>query len=236
MSYDSALTIFSPNGELLQVDYAAQAVKLGQATIGILCDDCVLFGVAKPSLNKLQISHTVSKIHKIDKNCTTAFTGLGPDGRVIMNQIRREAAVFKINYDDDPSIEYMAKYIASIFQKMTQTGGTRPFGVGMFISGISKQDDKPKLFQVLPAGMVTEYKANCIGKGSEAVVEKLKAKYKDNMTRDEGKKLMMRCLFEVIDNPKLNGEIAVIDGNGVNYVTEEDRTRLAEEIEKEDAK
>merc|ERR1711972_262413 len=135
-----------------------------------------------------------------------------------MNQARVEAQSYKLNYDDDPSIEYMAKYIASIFQKMTQTGGTRPFGVGMFISGMSKQDGKPKLFQVLPAGMVTGYKANCIGKGSESVVEKLKAKYKDNMTNEEGKKLMMRCLFEVIDNPKLNGEIAVIDNNGVTYV------------------
>ena len=236
MSYDSAQTIFSPQGELLQVDYATQAAKLGQPTIGILCNDCVLYGISKPSINKLQIPNTVSKIHRIDANCTTAYTGLNADGRVVMNRARVEAQSFKLNYDDDPSIEYMAKYIASIFQKMTQTGGTRPFGIGVLISGMSAKDGRPKLFQVLPGGMVTEYKANCIGKGSEAVVEKLKQKYKDDMTREEGMQLMMRCLYELVDNPKQNGEIGIVDANGLSWVSEENRARLADLIEEENNK
>ena len=226
MSYDSALTIFSPSGELLQVDYAFQAVKLGEATIGILCEDQVLIGVVKHTQNKLELPNSMSKIQKIDKNCTTAFTGLAPDGRVLMNMARREAQVYRMTYDDPPSIEYMAKYIASIFQKMTQTGGTRPFGVGMFISGISGKDNKPKLFQVLPGGMVTEYKANCIGKNSDSVVEKLKSKYTDGMSLAEGKRLMMRCLYSVIDNPKDNSEIAIIDKDGVSFVSKDERGEL----------
>lgn len=91
----------------------------------------------------------------------------------------------------------------------------------------------PKLFQLTPAGMIAEWKANAIGKGSETVNETLKKNYEDLMTREAGLKLMMRCLFDAVDNPKMNSDIATIDGKGCVYITEEQKATLAAEVEED---
>ena len=52
-TYDKAITVFAPDGQLFQVQYAFEAVNRGSATIGVVGKDCIVLAVEKNTVAKL---------------------------------------------------------------------------------------------------------------------------------------------------------------------------------------
>lgn len=107
------------------------------------------------------------------------FAGLQADARILAEKIRLESQSFRFNYEDEPTVEYIARFLGETQQKYTQKGGTRPFGVSCFLSGFT--DGRPVLYQTEPSGAVGQWKASAIGKKSKELREFLEKHYVDGM-------------------------------------------------------
>jgi proteasome alpha subunit len=208
IGYDRAITIFSPDGRLFQVEYAIEAVRRGTTAIGIRCKDGVVLAVEKRILN-MQEPESVEKIFDIDSHVGAAIAGLTADARVLIDNARIQSQVNRLYYNEPISIATLTKKICDLKQLYTQHAGVRPFGVSLIIAGI---DDAPRLFMTDPSGAYWGYLAAAIGSGSTVVKEELEKEYKEDQTLDEIIVMALKSLKKVIESEldTTKAEVAVI--------------------------
>lgn len=209
--YDRAITVFSPDGHLFQVEYAQEAVKKGSTAVGVRGANCVVLGVEKKSVAKLQEERTVRKICLVDNHVVMAFAGLTADARILVNRARIECQSHKLTVEDPVTLEYITRYIAELKQRYTQSNGRRPFGISCLIGGFD-QDKTPRLYQTEPSGTYHEWKANATGRNAKTVREFLEKYYNPEEVTTEQKtiKLAIRALLEVVQSGGKNLEIAIM--------------------------
>lgn len=195
MGYDRAITMFSPDGRLLQVEYARKTVENGNDALGFVCKDGVLLVSTKKSNNPLMVMESVEKSYVIDDHVVSVSSGLLSDSRVLVDKARIFAQENRMRYQAPIDTLSMVKYIADIKQYTTQTGSMRPFGVSFLIAGVDLTGKR--LFMTDPVGIYFEYKAIAIGKNEKIINEKLIDKYKDDILMKDAMLIALNILKEV---------------------------------------
>jgi 20S proteasome subunit alpha 4 len=231
--YDRALTIFSPDGYLLQVEYAAEAVRKGMSVVGVRALNSIVLAVECRTAPKLQDSRSAKKVVSIDDRIVLAFSGLQADARVLVDMARVEAQSYRLNMEHAPSVEYIGRYIAKVKQKYTIQGGRRPFGVSTLIGGFSN-DGSPGLYQTEPHGILTSWKAQAIGSNAKTLQDFLEKNVKEDLTDANAKIMAVRALLEVVETNRQgnqNIEVVVITREGVSRLTEEDIRSIIQSID-----
>jgi len=175
MGYDRAITVFSPDGRLYQVEYAREAVKRGTTAVGIKAKDGVVLIVDKRVSSKLLEASSIEKIFKIDEHIGVASSGLVGDARALVDRARVECQINRVSYDEPIEVEALAKKICDHMQSLTQYGGIRPYGTALLIAGVS--DGEVRLFETDPSGTLLEYKATGIGIGRPAAMKVFEEEY-----------------------------------------------------------
>ncbi|MBS3071146.1 archaeal proteasome endopeptidase complex subunit alpha [Candidatus Pacearchaeota archaeon] len=195
MGYDRTATMFSPEGKLLQVEYAEKAIKWGSASIGMVCNDGVMILADKRIDEKLITPTSSSKISEIDSHIIASSAGIVADARVLIERSQVLAQQHRVTYDSPIEPETIIKEISNIKQQFTQYGGARPFGVAIMVAGIN--NGKTELYASDVTGNYFSYHANAIGENDEKIREKLREEYRKDLTIKKGAKIALNIFKEI---------------------------------------
>ncbi|HXY88129.1 MAG TPA: archaeal proteasome endopeptidase complex subunit alpha [Candidatus Acidoferrales bacterium] len=211
MGYDRAITVFSPDGRLFQVEYAREAVKRGTTSVGIKASDGVVLLVDKRVASRLLEPQSTEKIFQIDDHIGAVTSGLVADARALVDRARVDAQINRVVYNEPIGVEVLAKKICDHKQTFTQYGGVRPYGTALLIGGVD--DEGPHLFETDPSGALLMVKATGIGSGRNAVMEVLEEKYDENANIEKTVDLGLEALYKATEGKLTVGtvEIAVVD-------------------------
>lgn len=202
MAYDRAITVFSPDGRLFQVEYAREAVKRGTTTVGLKFKDGAVLIVDKRIASRLIEPKSIEKIFQIDEHIGCATSGLVADARVLVDNARVTAQISKITYDERISVEMLVKRICDYKQNYTQYGGVRPFGTALLVAGVD--DQGVHLFETDPSGALVSYKAGSIGAGRNVVMEVFEEHYQEGMEMEDAIVLGLQALKKATEEENLN--------------------------------
>lgn len=208
--YDRAITVFSPDGRLYQVEYAIETVRRGTLAIGVKSKDGVILAVEEKA-RKLQISNVTQKIFQVDDHIGVAAAGYIPDARTQVDHARFFAQSNRLIYDEPVDVEGVAKNMADMAQQFTQYAGVRPFGVALILAGVDKNG--ASLYLTDPSGTYIGYDAVAIGAGSDQVTEFLEKQYQLEISMEDAGALAMQSIYLVSEEKTgtRHVKMAVID-------------------------
>jgi len=196
-AYDRAITVFSPDGRLFQVEYALETVNRGATIIGIVSSKGVVLGAEEKIETPLQDTDFTWKIYGVDDHLGAAVVGLGSDARILIDQARIYAQSNRLTYDEPIDVEIMTKRVGDVKQLYTQHAGVRPFGVSIIFGGVDKTGCR--VFTTDPSGSYRGYKAVSVGIGREIVEGILKEDYRADLSLDDTIKLAAKCLTKSLE-------------------------------------
>ena len=220
MGYDRAITLFSPDGRLLQVEYARKTVSQGSAAIGLVGKNCVVLAADNrlPETEKLIVPDSVEKIFKINSYIAAAMSGMIADGRVLIEKSQLEAQQHMITYNEPADILLLIKSISTEMQAFTQYGGARPYGVSILYGGFKA--DKPVLYMLEPSGIFFQYNAVAIGENSTEINKYLEGNYQLNSDKDTLIKLAIKAFkASGIKLSPSRFDIVVVDKSGFSRMS-----------------
>ena len=197
MGYDRSITMFSPDGRLLQVEYAKKTVKQGSTALGIACKDGVVLVSDKRITSPLLVPEAVEKMFKVDDHIAATASGIISDARVLIDRAQLKAQQHSVTYDSKIDVLSIVKDMCDLKQICTQSAGLRPFGVSLLVGGV-EEDGTIRLFLTEPYGLYFQYKAAVIGEGDAEIEPVLQKRYRANMSIEEGIKLGLSLLKEFL--------------------------------------
>ncbi|KAM8720659.1 hypothetical protein ACLKA7_006663 [Drosophila subpalustris] len=206
---DKAVTIFSPEGRLYQVEYAFKAIEDENVTsVALKSGNCAVVATHK-NIKKLTnaniVAVTMRQVFSITRKIGCVMTGRVADSRCQVGKARNEASRFHYKYDYDIPVDVLCSRIGDFNQIATQHADMRPLACSMILIGMD-EDLGPMVYKTDPSGSCCGYRACAAGARKDEATAYLERKYKNNLSEQKTIQLAINCLaralglyFEPID-------------------------------------
>lgn len=170
---------YSPEGSLVQVDFALEAVNRGSTTLGIKTRDvAILASQLKPTRPLIDPSE---KVFLIDDHIGATGAGYIGDVLKLIQELRVEAQKHSLTFGSPIDIKTAAETLSSFLHQYT-IYAVRPLGASVIMAG--KDPSGVQLYQVDPSGTFFKGSAFAIGHRSDQAIEFLQRRYDPNLSSD----------------------------------------------------
>ena len=199
----------------LEKDINVKTLKTGTTTVGLTCKDAVIFGTDKrASMGYFVASKTSEKVYNIQDHLWMTTAGGVADAQYLVDVLRAETTIYQLEHDDKPiQIKTAGKMLSNILYSNKMF----PFEVGLMLGGVTEEEG-PTILNIGAYGSILGDKFSAIGSGQNFSYGVLEAKYKDNLTVEEGKEIIRKAVTSSIIRDMASGngiDIVVIKKEGL---------------------
>ncbi|MCD6243043.1 archaeal proteasome endopeptidase complex subunit beta [Candidatus Bathyarchaeota archaeon] len=174
---------------------------LGATTIGVVCEGGVILASEKRvSYGYFIMSRGGKKVFKITDRIGAACAGLISDMQILVRELNAYANLYRMDYGRPISVRSAAKVLSNLlfgrrlFPLITQT----------IVGGID--DEGPSLYTLDPLGSVIPDKFAAVGTGAEIAVGLLEEGYKEGLTVEQAKDLVVRSIKSAVSRDTMSGD------------------------------
>ncbi len=168
---------YGPEGTLVQVDFALEAVNRGSTTVGIKTQEhAVLASQLKPTRPLIDPSE---KVFQIDDHLGATGAGYIGDVLKLVQELRVEAQKHNLTFGSPIDVKTAAEGLSSYLHQYT-IYAVRPLGASVIMTGIDPTG--LQLYQVDPSGTFFRGSAFAIGHSSDQAIELIQRKYDPRMS------------------------------------------------------
>ena len=183
----------------------------GATTLGIVCSDGVILASEKRvSYGYMVVSRVGKKVFKITDKIGAACAGLVSDMQILVREVEAYANLFRLDARRMLPVKSAAKVMSNLlfnrrlFPLITQT----------IVGGMDEEGASIYVLDVLGSLLPDKYAA--VGSGAQIAVGVLEEEYKENMSMEEAKQLMIRAIKSAISRDVMSG-----DGVDLYMITKE---------------
>jgi proteasome beta subunit len=186
----------------------------GATTIGLVCKDGVILASEKRvSYGYLIVSKGGKKVFKITGNIGAACAGLVSDMQILIREVDAYANLFSLDVGRPISVKAASKLMSNLLFNRRLA----PLITQTIVGGFDEEG--PSIYVLDVLGSVIPDKYAVVGSGTEIAIGVIEEGYKENMSMDEAKDLVIRAIKSAVSRD-------IMSGDGVDFlmITKEEMT------------
>jgi proteasome beta subunit len=189
----------------------------GATTIGVVCADGVILASEKRvTYGYFVMSKGGKKVFKITDQIGAACAGLVGDMQILTREVEAQANLFSMDVGRKISVRATAKLMANILFNRRYA----PLITQTIVGGLDEEG--PSLYVLDVLGSLIPDKYAVVGSGTEIAMGVLEEGYKEGITIEEAKALVIRAIKSAISRDALSGDgidFLIITSEGISEET-----------------
>ncbi len=206
------------------LDKIPKDVLKGTTTIGIVCNDGVVFATDTRATMGYFVAHKrAKKVYPIDDHLAMTIAGAVGDAQMVVEILKANAQLYRYERGKSMPVSAAARLVGNVLF----SARVAPLILQALIGGID--DSGGHIYALDPLGSVTEERCVSTGSGSPIAYGVLESQFKEGMSVKETVPVVVRAIDSAMKRDAGSGDsfdVAIVTSKGYRELTEEEKKTL----------